>query len=398
MSDEHEPSSGERARSIDDAIEDAKARLAPITNPQRTHEGFNKSMVTFGSSVVAVLIAFAISGVMLAATGKNPFDAYSKMIDVGLQSRYLYETVGRATPFIISAVAVAIGFKMNLFNIGVEGQFLFGMFWAAVAGAYVSLPQPLHILFCLLVGATAGAFWAGIAAVLKVTRGVNEVISTIMLNAIALGVLDWLFNDYFRYNDGTGSLDVRTKKLPDSAHVPDLVAGRLNGFIIISLLVAVGFWVLVFKTRFGFRLRASGLNAVAAQTSGIGANRMILYAMLISGAVAGLAGLPYLLGEGFSYGPTRPSGYGFTGIAVALLGRNHPIGIVVAALLYGFLDAVAGPLQLEGIPQSIVQVIQGITLLTVVIVNEVVGRWYTRRTTERAARALSAGDTAAVAA
>ena len=392
MSDERNP-----LQSLDDAIEGAKARLAPITNPRRTHEGLQKSMVTFASSMVAVLIAFAISGVLLLATGKNPFDAYSKMIDVGMQSSYLYQTVERATPFIISAVAVAIGFKMNLFNIGVEGQFLFGMFWAAVAGAYVSLPQPFHITFCLLVGMAAGAFWAGIAAILKVTRGVNEVISTIMLNAIALGVLDWLFNDFFRYDDGTGSLDVRTKKLPNSAHVPDLVAGRLNGFIIISLLVAAGFWLLVFKTRFGFRLRASGLNAVAAQTSGISANRMVLFAMLISGAVAGLAGLPYLLGEGFSYGPTRPSGYGFTGIAVALLGRNHPIGIVVAALLYGFLDAVAGPLQLEGIPQSIVQVIQGITLLTVVIVNEVVGRWYTKRTTERAAQAMAGADTLAVA-
>ncbi|HEY5664273.1 MAG TPA: ABC transporter permease [Ilumatobacter sp.] len=381
---------------IDDTIEHAKAHVAGITNP-RSHEGFTKSMVTFGSSVVAVLIAFAISGVLLAATGKNPFDAYAKMLDVGLQSSYLYQTAERATPFIISAVAVAIGFKMNLFNIGVEGQFLFGMFWAAVAGAYVSLPQPLHIGFCLLVGALAGAFWAGIAAVLKVTRGVNEVISTIMLNAIALGVLDWLFNDYFRYDDGTGSLDVRTKKLPTSAHMPELVTNRLSGFIFVSLAVAAGFWLLVFKTRFGFRLRASGLNAVAAQTSGISANRMVLMAMLISGAVAGLAGLPYLLGEGFSYGPTRPSGYGFTGIAVALLGRNHPVGIVVAALLYGFLDSVAGPLQLEGIPQSIVQVIQGITLLTVVIVNEVVGRWYTKRTTERAARALAGGEILAVA-
>lgn len=365
-------------------------RLKRIVNPTTQRQGLERTLVTLAGSATAVLIAFAISGLLLAVTGKNPFVAYSKMFEVGTRPDKIYETLTRATPFIIAAVAVAIGFKMNLFNIGVEGQFLFGMFWAAVAGAYVSLPAPLHVLFCLVVGAVAGASWAGIAAWLKVKRGVNEVISTIMLNALALQVLDWLFNEYFRFDDGTGTLDVRTKKLPESAWMPDLVKGDLNSFIIISLLVAAAFWALVFKTRFGFRLRASGYNAVAAQTAGISANRMIVVAMLISGGVAGLAGLPYLLGDGHSYGTTRPSGYGFTGIAVALLGRNHPAGMVVAAILYGFLDAVGGPLQLEGIPSSIVRVIQGITLLSVVIVNEAVGRWYNRRTTERAAAQLAA--------
>jgi simple sugar transport system permease protein len=365
-------------------------RLQRIVNPATQRQGLERTLITLAGSVSAVLIAFAISGVLLAITGKNPFVAYSKMFEVGTRPDKIFETLTRATPFIIAAVAVAIGFKMNLFNIGVEGQFLFGMFWAAVAGAYVSLPAPLHVLFCLVVGVVAGASWAGIAAWLKVKRGVNEVISTIMLNALALQVLDWLFNEYFRFDDGTGTLDVRTKKLPESAWTPDLVKGDLNSFIIISLLVAAGFWALVFKTRFGFRLRASGYNAIAAQTAGISANRMIVVAMLISGGVAGLAGLPYLLGDGHSYGTTRPSGYGFTGIAVALLGRNHPAGMVVAAVLYGFLDAVGGPLQLEGIPSSIVRVIQGITLLSVVIVNEAVGRWYSRRTTERAAAQLAA--------
>jgi general nucleoside transport system permease protein len=218
------------------------------------------------------------------------------------------------------------------------------------------------------------------------------VLSTIMLNAIALGVLDWMFNEYFREDTGGQTLDVRTKKLDESAHVPNIFDGRVTSFIFVALLVALAYWVVVFKSRFGFRLRASGYNAVAARTAGISANRMVLTALIMSGAVAGLAGMPYLLSEGYSYGPTRPDGYGFTGIAVALLGRNHPVGIVLGALLYGFLDAVAGPLQLEGIPQSIVRVIQGITLLTVVIVNEAVGRWHARRTTERAAAVLAVTD------
>ena len=197
-------------------------RLKRIVNPPTQRQGLERTLVTLAGSVTAVLIAFAISGLLLAVTGKNPFVAYSKMFEVGTRPDKILETLTRATPFIIAAVAVAIGFKMNLFNIGVEGQFLFGMFWAAVAGAYVSLPAPLHVLFCLMVGAVAGASWAGIAAWLKVKRGVNEVISTIMLNALALQVLDWLFNEYFRFDDGTGTLDVRTKKLPESAWTPDL--------------------------------------------------------------------------------------------------------------------------------------------------------------------------------
>ena len=374
---------------------DDRPPVQRVINP-RGHLGLERSLVTVASSVLAVLVAFAISGVILAITGKDPWAAYSTMWDVATSSVKQYETLRRATPYIISAVAVAIGFKMNLFNIGVEGQFLMGMFWTAVIGAKVTfLPALLMVPFCLVVGIAAGALWSSIAGWLKVKRNVNEVISTIMLNALALSILDWLFNEFFRDDTGSGTLDVRTKEMPASSHVPSILDGKLNLFFFFALLVALFYWVLVFKTRFGFRLRASGLNANAASTAGISSGRMVLIAMAISGGVAGLVGLPYLLGEAHAYGTTRPSGYGFNGIAVALLGRNHPIGIVIAAILYGFLDAVSGPLQIEGIPSSIVRVIQGITLLSVVIINEAVTRWYNRRTTERAARALELAEVAA---
>ena len=350
--------------------------------------GQKQVLVTLASSLAAVALALVLAGILLAVTGKDPFDAYSKMLDAGLQENKLLEMVQRATPLILAAVAVAIGFKMNLFNIGVEGQFLIGMFCAAVAGTYVHLPALLHVPFLLLVAMTGGAAWAGIAAVLKVKKGVNEVIATIMLNAIALSVIDWLFNARFRY-ETPGNLDVKTKPLPSTAWVPDLVENRLTSFIFIALIVVVLFWLVVYKSKFGFRLRASGANAVAARTAGISSNRMIITAMLMSGAVAGLAGLPSLLGNTHAYGPTRPDGYGFNGIAVALLGRNHPAGIVVSALLWGFLDSVAGPLQIAKIPQSIVLVIKAIILLTVVIVNEVVGRRVAKRTADRTAAQLA---------
>jgi simple sugar transport system permease protein len=367
-----------------------------VTPPEQSRSGvrradFERIAVTIGSSMVAVIVALVISGVILAVAGKDAFAAFQKMGDVLTNSDKLFETVWRSMPFILSATAFAVTAKLGLFNIGVEGQFLMGMFWAAVIGAYVDLPAVLHIPFVIVVGAIAGGLWGGIAGYLKVKRGVNEVISTIMLNAIALQLIDWMFNEFFRYDDGSGSLDVRTKQLPESAWIGDLVPDQLNGFIIVVLLVSIIYYLLVFRSRFGFRLRASGINAEAARTSGISANRMILLAMAISGMIGGLVGLPYLLGEGHSYGPTRPSGYGFTGIGVALLGRNHPGGIIVAGLMFGFLEAAGGPLQLEGIPSSIVRVIQGIVLLSVVIISGAADRWYQNRTTERAARELQLG-------
>ena len=366
-----------------------------VNRRRRQHSGgAQRSLVTLASSLGAVAIALIISALILAVTGKDPIAAYKKMLDAGLTGDKLLETMQRATPLMIAAVAVAIGFKMNLFNIGVEGQFLMGAFWAAVAGAYVHLPPVLHVTFCIIVAMTAGAAWASIAALLKVKRGVNEVITTIMLNSIALSLIDWLFQEFFVV-EVKGQLDSKTKILPRSAWIPDLVKNQLTSFILISLLVVFAFWVLVFKSRFGFRLRASGLNAVAARTAGISSQRMIVSSLLISGAVAGLAGLPSLLGNVHAYGPTRPDGYGFKGIAVALLGRNHPIGIVTAALLFGFLDSVAGPLQIEKIPQSIVTVMQAIILLTVVIVNEATTRWLNRRTAERTSAALHVAGAAA---
>jgi simple sugar transport system permease protein len=159
---------------------------------------------------------------------------------------------------------------------------------------------------------------------------------------------------------------------------------------LVALVVVLVYWVLVFKSRFGYRLRASGLNGVAARTAGISSNRMIVTALLISGAVAGLVAMPSVLGEVHAYGQGVPKLLGFAGIAVALLGRNSPIGIVIAALLFGFLDSTAAALQLEEVPNSIVKVMQAIIVLTVVIVNEATTRQMNRRTANRTAQQLEA--------
>jgi simple sugar transport system permease protein len=359
--------------------------LSKLMTPQLKNS--KNGLVTTVSSIVAVLLALIIAGVMLRVTGKNPISVYQKMINTGFEHDKLLEMLQRATPLMLSAVAVAIGFKMNLFNIGVEGQYLFAALIAAVVGTNVSLPAPLHVAFILLVAMVAGSFWASLAAVLKVKRGVNEVISTIMLNYVALSVIQWLFDTWFR-DSSKSDLNVKTKQLPRSAWMPDIVAGRLSSMFIIAILVVGVYWVVVFKSRFGFRLRASGLNPVAARTAGISSNRMIVAAILMSGAVAGLVAMPSVLGDIHAYGQAVPDGLGFAGIAVALLGRNHPLGIMAAAALYGFLESTAGALQIQHVPSSIIDVIKAIIVLTVVIVNEAVTRSMNRRTAARTSSAL----------
>lgn len=360
---------------------------ASTQRPKGLSPGAQSALITTASSVGAVVLALLISGLILWITGKDALDAFDRMIDVGLQKNKLLEMLQRATPMMLSAVAVAVGFKMGLFNIGVEGQYLFAALIAAVVGAHLSLPAPLHVTAILLVAMAAGAAWASIAAVLKVKRGVNEVIATIMLNYIALSVIQWLFDEFFR-DAAENDLNVKTKLIPRSGWMPHLVTGRLTGMFLVALLVVFVYWLLVFKSRFGFQLRSSGLNPVAARTAGIASSKMIIIALLISGAVAGLIAMPSVLGEIHAYGQGIPDGLGFAGIAVALLGRNHPLGIVAAACLFGFLDATASALQLGGIPNSIVEVMQAIIVLTVVIVNEAVSRWSARRTVARTVEVL----------
>jgi simple sugar transport system permease protein len=349
-----------------------------------------RMLVTSASSIFAVVVALIICAVILIITGKDPFQAYSTLFGAAGDTRVLQGTANRATPLMISAAAVAIGFKMNLFNIGVEGQMRVALLTTAVLGAAVELPKPIHILFCLVVAMAAGAAWSGIAGWLKVKRGVNEVISTIMLNFIALALVAWAFDDFFRVDSATESLLVKSKELPTSAWFPDLVERRLNGMFIVAIIALIVFYVLVWKTRFGFQLRASGQNAGAARVTGVNPKRMIMVSMLLSGAIAGLVGMRSLLGDVHAYQNNLAEQQGFNGIAVALLGRNHPLGIFFSALLFGFLGEASGKLQLEDIPKEIVTIMTGIIVLAVVIINEAVKRWDDRRIQRKAAALLEA--------
>jgi simple sugar transport system permease protein len=286
---------------------------------------------------------------------------------------------------------------MNLFNIGVDGQYRAGAFAAAAIGATVDLPKPLQLLLIIIIAVCVGALWAGIAAVLKVTRGVSEVISTIMLNAIATALIAFLLRKVAENVEGSNN--VGTKPLPASGHFPGipLIPGSsldVFGFVIVAVLAGVGYWVLLGRTRFGFDLRATGRSETAAVASGVNVKRMVVISMLLSGGVAGLVGMPQLLGQSYTYSLDFPAGLGFTGIAIALLGRNNAVGMVFAALLFSFLDVSSVILDINDISKEIVLIMQGTIVLSVVIVYELVRRYGIVAEQRRVSRELTQTPTA----
>jgi simple sugar transport system permease protein len=325
--------------------------------------------------LLAIVFAAVLCSIALLVSGRNPGTALKAMVVQVGQGTTAVDIVNSASVYYLAGLAVAIGFQMNLFNIGVEGQYRVGAVVAAVVGGAISLPAGLHAAVVIVAAALAGALYALIPAVLKVTRGVNEVISTIMLNAIAGGVIAYLIRgDVFGVLRGN---NIGTKEIPRSGWVGGFSfgsAGTVFGLVLLAAVIGVGYWVMLNRTRFGFELRASGESATAATAGGVNAKRMVLTAMLLSGAVAGLVAMPELLGRDHAYLITSPTGYGFTGIAVALLGRNHPGGIAFGALLWAFLDKSALALDNVGVPKEIVTIMQGTIVLSVVVAYEIVRR------------------------
>jgi ABC-type uncharacterized transport system permease subunit len=346
--------------------------------------------------VGALLLAALISSIALLISNKDPISAFSAMLDYGAQPESLVDILNKSTDYYIAAVAVAIGFRMNLFNIGVDGQYRLATLLSAALGAASFLqgvPGILRILLIVVVAMAVGAFWAGVAAVLKVTRGVSEVISTIMLNFIGGQIVAYLLTTNHLGVQAKGSNDVTTRLLPKDSWVSGipLIPGaqsQVHGFVIVAVVVGAAYWFLLGRTRFGFDLRASGQNPTSAVASGVNARRMVLYAMLLSGAVAGLVGMSQLLGERHAYS-SSVGGLGFTAIGIALLGRNSPVGIALAALLWAFLDRSALILDLNEIPKEIITIMQGTTVLAVVVAYELAGR-LSRRAQQRRVGATAA--------
>ncbi|MFF9560244.1 ABC transporter permease [Streptomyces albus] len=352
--------------------------------------GIQSVLQALAAPALALLAAFVLSSVVILATGKDPLHAFFVMIDFGSKSDSQVWIINKAIPYYLSAAAVAIGFRMNLFNIGVDGQYRVAAFFAAVVGGALALPGVLQIPVIIIVAMAVGALWAGIAGVLRTTRGVSEVITTIMLNSIAGSLIGYfLSEDKLAVKDGNL---FHTPTIPESGRFfliptdPDPIYGT----VVVAVVIGLAYWFVLGRTRFGFDLRAVGRSESAASASGVSVRRMVVTSMLLSGAVAGLVGIPTLLNKSFSYGTDFPTGVGFTGIAIALLGRNHPFGMALAALLWGFLERTGIQLEFEGYAQEIVGVMQGIIVLCVVIAYEIVRRVVLRRQQREVGAELSA--------
>ncbi|MEU8824080.1 ABC transporter permease [Streptomyces sp. NPDC048636] len=356
-------------------------------------------LLAVAAPALAIVSAFLLTALVLAATGKAPFDAFGVMFEYGVKSDSQVYILNKATTYYLAGLAVAIGFRMNLFNIGVDGQYRLGAFFGAAAGGAMGLPGLVQIPLIILVAMLVGAMWASIAGLLKVYRGVSEVISTIMLNSLAGILISYLLVD-----GRLGVLDkqtniVATKALPESSHFFTIPAGGdldpIWGFIVVAVLAGVGFWFLLGRTRFGFDLRAVGRSESAAEASGVNVKRMILTSMLLSGAMAGLIGMPTVLNDTHQFTADFPVNVGFTGIAIALLGRNNPVGIGLAAVLWGFLERGANRLELQGYDKEIVGVMQGVIVLCVVIAYELVRRYGLKRQQQKVGAELAAQAKAA---
>jgi ABC-type uncharacterized transport system permease subunit len=332
---------------------------------------------TIVAALVALVFAIAVTSIVLSVSGFDPPSTFQAMFEFGKEPDSVVNTVNRASGYYLSALAVAVGFRMNLFNIGVDGQYrLAAMLAAAVGGAW-ALPAGLHQVVIVLVAVAVGGLWAAIPAMLKVARGVSEVISTIMLNFIATAIIGFLLHPG-RLAVQLGPNNIGTKPISSSGRMPGIPYPgselKLYSFLVIAILAGLGYWFMINRTRFGFDLRATGLSQSAAVASGVDARRMVVMAMVMSGAMAGLIGMPQLLGGSYTYSLDFPAGIGLTGIGIALLGRNGPVGIAFAALLWAFLDQSSQILDFNDIPKEIVAITQAAVLLSVVIVYEVVNR------------------------
>jgi general nucleoside transport system permease protein len=354
----------------------------------------NRLVLNVVAALLAGLFAAAVTSLILWARGDSPSFVISQMWHYGTQPSSEVTILNSATVYYLSALAVAIGFRMNLFNIGVDGQYRLAAMLAGAFGGAVALPTGLHQIAIIVVAMLVGASWAGLVAVLKVTRGVSEVISSIMLNFIATGLIAYLMRPTI-LGHRSGANDITTEPIPKSGQVPgvNLISSagtKVYGLIFLAIGMGVLFHVVVNHTRFGFDLRATGRSSSAAQASGVSVKKMIVITLLLSGAMAGLVGMPALLGDSYSYSSiTFQTGLGFTGIAIALLGRNNPVGIAFAAVLWAFLDQSAQILDINGIPKEIVQITQGVVVLSVVIAYELVRRAALARQQRRVGRALA---------
>lgn len=310
--------------------------------------------------LLAVLAAFAVGGVIIIILGDNPINAYSLLLSSSFGSlKDIGWTLHYATPLIFTGLAVAVAFRCGLLNIGAEGQLYVAAFATAWVGikfggtvvdifgkqedwSWMSLPAVILVPLCILTAIVAGGIWGAIPGVLKAKFGSHEVINTIMLNFIGIALVSYLTQYHYKI---PGDAILQTAPIGEAAHIP-----RLNEFLtflppdvplnvafLLAVLMCFLLYVFLWRTKWGYELRAVGENPSAAEYGGISPKKQVIIAMTISGALAGMVAIGEVLGTRYNYYDAFSAEWGFLGIAVALLGRNHPLGVLIAAIFFGVL-------------------------------------------------------------
>ena len=336
--------------------------------------------------IIAVVAAFIVGAILILIVGDNPITAYRLLLGSALSwPDGIGYVLFYATPLIFTGLAVLVGFRCGLFNIGAEGQLYIAAFATAWVGIkFANLSPWLLIPFCCLAAILAGAVWGGIPGVLKAKFGSHEVINTIMLNFIAIMLASYFTQYHYKV---PGDPILESAEIGAGAHIPHLgkfIPGfperiPLNVAFLLALLCCLLVYLFLWRTKWGYEIRATGSNPFAAEYGGISIRKQIILAMAVSGALAGMVGINEVLGHRHRYYDGFSDNYGFTGIAVALLGRNHPVGVILAALLFAALQH--GGIYVDGFSQNvtkdIVQVLQGIIILFVAA--EGFFKWLLRR-------------------
>ncbi|MEY3736661.1 MAG: hypothetical protein RLZZ251_377 [Actinomycetota bacterium] len=313
--------------------------------------------------LLSIVVALIFGGIMIAIQKINPLLAYKVLFATAFGSvDGIASTLAKATPLILSGLAVAICLRAGLFNIGAQGQLISGALASAWAGYhFVGLPKLVHIPLALIFGAFFGAIVALIAGALKAFRGVHEVITTIMLNSIVIALAEYLASTPFKEPDQPIT---RTPKIQDSARIQDLFGLPFGFFIAIA--IALALWWIMRNTTTGFRIETIGRNKNAGWYAGISFKKTVLLSMLVGGSVAGIAGAIETLSITGRFEPAFNAGLGFDGITVALLGRANPIGVIPAAILIGGMRASASTVQFQsGVAPEIVDLLLALILFFV---------------------------------
>jgi ABC-type uncharacterized transport system permease subunit len=376
---------------------------APLkTRPPWVDAALGQGLALLG----AFLFAGLVGAIIILFYGESPGFVYRVIWEFSTaRASDFAKVLELATPLIFAGLAVSVAFKAGMFNIGVEGQYIVGMAAATVPAVFFDLPSAIHLPLVILFAMAGSMAWAAIPAVLKVKTGAHEVVTTIMMNGIAISLVAWALLNPLRTSE-TGLVDLRSDRFPESARMPFLAPSlglegqipssvNLTWLFPLALLACLGVWFLLYRTRLGYEVRAVGSSPGSAEAGGVSIGAVQIKIFLISGALAGFVGLNHLMADAGFLGVNYERDLGFTGIAVAFLGRNNAVGVPLAAILLGLLfrgeDGIAVATDL---PREIVIILEGLLILSVVVAYELVRRWLARRR-QRAVRAEEGADSAA---